>query len=140
MNYFTPFVHVHHQQKEQHTTERASACSEASPFKTEINRLLSAAVVNQRFCNLLLKDPLRAIAVGFNGESFTFSEEEKSLLVGIEAATLQSFAEQLVALGDAPHKEDRWPANRPSHVPGSPTRTHRPARFHRNKLTVSLSS
>lgn len=104
MNYFTPFVHIHNQQKEQRQADKTGERSDTSLFSTEINRLLSAAVVNQRFCNLLLSDPLRAIEIGFNGESFSFLHEEKVLLTSIKATTLQSFAEQTMALADAIRK------------------------------------
>ena len=40
----------------------------------DMNRLLTAAVVNHKFCNLLLNDPLDAIAKGYNGETFEMDE------------------------------------------------------------------
>lgn len=43
---------------------------------SEINRLLTAAVVNRRFCRLLLTNPLAALAQGYRGEAFRLNPEE----------------------------------------------------------------
>jgi hypothetical protein len=61
----------------------------------EISRLLTAAVVNTRFRTLLLNDPARALAVGFNGESFRFARDEHERIVSIKAHSLADFANQL---------------------------------------------
>jgi hypothetical protein len=62
----------------------------------EITRLLSAAVINHKFCKLLLTNPAAALKAGFNGESFAFSPLEQEQISSIRATTLQSFVEQLV--------------------------------------------
>ena len=62
---------------------------------SEINRLLAAAVVSTRFCNLLLSDPARAIAEGFAGEQFVLSEDEQDLILSLRASSLKEFAAQL---------------------------------------------
>ncbi|MBI1297033.1 hypothetical protein GC175_18930 [bacterium] len=140
MNYFTPFVHIHNQQKEQRLTDKTGACSKLSLFSIEINRLLSAAVINQRFCSLLLSDPLRAIEIGFNGESFSFLHEEKVLLANIKATTLQSFAEQTMALVDAIRKGEIPVENRPTAVTESVIPMRKPIKQRTLKPTASLSS
>jgi hypothetical protein len=61
----------------------------------EINRLLTAAVVSSKFCKLLLTDPARAIAAGYNGETFQLAREERERVLAIRAATLAEFASQL---------------------------------------------
>ncbi len=61
----------------------------------EISRLLSAAVVNKRFCKLLLSSPATALATGYNGESFRLAKEEKDLVLSIRAKTLEDFARQI---------------------------------------------
>jgi hypothetical protein len=61
----------------------------------EFSRLISAAVVNKNFCNLLLNNPKRALSTGFQGETFSFGHEEENLIVSIEATTLADFATQL---------------------------------------------
>jgi hypothetical protein len=40
------------------------------PFNGEMSRLVTAAVVNKKFCDLLLTSPAAALAAGYNGESF----------------------------------------------------------------------
>lgn len=62
----------------------------------DLNRLISAAVVNQGFCNMLLANPERALSSGFNGEAFSLETEEHDLVMSIRAATLPEFAMQLV--------------------------------------------
>jgi hypothetical protein len=62
----------------------------------ELSRLLTAAVVNQRFCKLLLSDPAKALANGFNGETFRFAKEERERILSIKAQSLADFAGQLV--------------------------------------------
>ncbi|MBX2999187.1 MAG: hypothetical protein KF893_11805 [Caldilineaceae bacterium] len=100
MNYFTPYIHIHNQQKDQQRQQEKSRNrnEKANQWSVDLNRLLSAAVVNQRFCQLLLTEPATALALGFNGESFALPTEEESLVLSIRATTLQSFTQQLLAL------------------------------------------
>lgn len=66
-------------------------------YSTDLNRVLTAAVVNRRFCNLLLSDPQAALRNGYNGETFQLSESERQIVMSIRADSLQEFASQLVA-------------------------------------------
>jgi hypothetical protein len=101
MNYFTPYVHIHNQQKDQQRQQRLRNRSDApSPWSFELNRLLCAAIVNQRFCQLLLSEPETALRLGFNGESFTLSAQERSQILAIRATTLQGFTQQLLWLNE----------------------------------------
>jgi hypothetical protein len=61
----------------------------------ELSRLITAAVVNQRFRELLLTNPAKAIAKGFNGEVFYLASEEQDLVLSIRASSLADFAMQL---------------------------------------------
>ena len=61
----------------------------------EYSRILSAAVINQRFRVKLLSDPVKAIASGFNGESFDLSESECKELSSLKGLSLSEFALQL---------------------------------------------
>ena len=61
----------------------------------ELSRLLTAAVVNHRFCSLLLTCPERALASGYNGEPFRLAAEDKNLILSIQAKSLADFARQL---------------------------------------------
>jgi hypothetical protein len=58
----------------------------------EYSRILSAAVINKSFRENLLKDPARAIAKGFNGESFQLTDDEKKRLVSLKGLSLPEFA------------------------------------------------
>jgi len=62
---------------------------------SEYSRILSAAVINSHFRQLLLKDPLKAISNGYSGEQFDINNEEKVRLSTIRAASLADFATQL---------------------------------------------
>lgn len=61
----------------------------------ELSRLITAAVVNQKFCNLLLTNPAMALATGYGGESFRLPKEEQTLILSIRATSLADFATQL---------------------------------------------
>jgi hypothetical protein len=74
----------------------------------EINRLLTAAVINKRFRALLLNDPARALATGFNGENFRLAKEERERVLAIKAQSLADFANQLT--GQINPKTFRKPA------------------------------
>jgi hypothetical protein len=63
----------------------------------EISRLLTAAIVNQSFCNLLLTNPASALAKGYNGEAFRLEHEEKDRVLSIRARSLADFALQLTS-------------------------------------------
>lgn len=61
----------------------------------ELSRLLTAAVVNRRFCHLLLTNPETALASGYNGEAFRLGSDEQKLVLSIQAHSLADFARQL---------------------------------------------
>ena len=63
---------------------------------TELNRLLSAAIVSTGFCNLLITNPAIALAQGYQGEKFNLSSDEYHWLVSVQATDLAHFAAQLV--------------------------------------------
>lgn len=68
---------------------------------TEINRLLTAAVVNRRFCRLLLSNPLAALAGGYRGEAFNLNPGEVKRISTIRATSLRDFALQLLVALEA---------------------------------------
>jgi hypothetical protein len=65
------------------------------PGGRELSRLLTAAVINPRFCHLLLTYPAKALAVGFNGESFSLAMDERERVLSIRAKNIADFARQL---------------------------------------------
>jgi hypothetical protein len=69
----------------------ATAYHQISP-SANISRLLTAAVVNQGFCKLLLSNPEQAISSGYNGEAFRLDRHEKELVLSIRANSLADFA------------------------------------------------
>ena len=67
-------------------------------MRPEYSRILTAAVINQQFRNLLLDDPNQAVSRGFNGESFNLSSKEKDELSSLKGLSLADFASQLARL------------------------------------------
>ena len=63
--------------------------------KKEYSRILSAAVINSHFRQMLLNDPVKAISNGYSGEQFNINSEEKVRLSTIRATSLADFAIQL---------------------------------------------
>jgi hypothetical protein len=63
---------------------------------SELSRILTAAVINKRFQQKLLKDPIHAIDSGYGSEHFQLSSRERSLVAGIKANSIEDFASQLL--------------------------------------------
>lgn len=61
----------------------------------DLNRLLSAAVVNRSFCRKLLAAPADAVAEGYNGYRFVLTKREMDVLDAIRAQTIADFAQEL---------------------------------------------
>jgi hypothetical protein len=66
----------------------------------EVSRLLTAAVINQRFCKMLLENPGRALDTGYYGEFFRLATEEKARILSIRAQSLADFAMQLTGFSN----------------------------------------
>lgn len=86
----------------------------ASPMPTsmngrELSRLLSAAVVNQKFCRLLLTNAATAIAAGYNGETFRLGKEDRDLILSIRAKNLADFARQITSIRTGSGRAQRAP-------------------------------
>jgi len=64
-------------------------------ISSELSRVFAAAVVNQQFCDLLLKHPEQALKDGYLGETFLLSREEQDLIVSICAKSLSDLAMQV---------------------------------------------
>ena len=62
----------------------------------EISRLLTAAVINHRFCQMLLANPANALAFGYNGEAFLLESDVRDRVLSIRAQNLADFAAQLM--------------------------------------------
>lgn len=61
----------------------------------EYSRILTAAVINLQFRQLLLANPGKAIERGYGGESFSLAREEQKRVAAIRATSLADFASQL---------------------------------------------
>jgi hypothetical protein len=67
----------------------------AAPKEREYSRILTAAVVNEKFRKLLLSNPQMALRSGFGGEAFHLAKEEADRLSTIRAVSLADFANQI---------------------------------------------
>ncbi len=72
-----------------------SGTTGASQANQEYSRILTAAVVNLQFRQLLLTNPGKAIESGYGGEMFALAREEKRRVAAIKATSLADFATQL---------------------------------------------
>ncbi len=63
-----------------------------------LNRLITAAVVNRSFRQLLLEDPDQALNEGYNSESFSLEAEDREKVLAIKATSLTDLASQLSSL------------------------------------------
>lgn len=68
----------------------------------EYSRILTAAVVNERFRKQLLANPGLAIKNGFGGEAFHLNAEETSRIAAIRVSTLAEFARQMNTISARP--------------------------------------
>jgi hypothetical protein len=62
----------------------------------EYSRILTAAVINTHFRQMLLNNPAQAINAGYAGEAFHLPVEDKKRVSSIRASSLAEFASQLV--------------------------------------------
>lgn len=65
----------------------------------EYSRILTAAVVNEKFRKLLLTNPGVAIKNGFGGEAFHLGTDEANRIAAIRVSTLAEFARQMNGAG-----------------------------------------
>ena len=68
----------------------------------EMSRLISAALVDEKFCHLLLADPAVAIASGYNNEAFNLSPQEKIFVLTTGATSLTDLAARWVDRNNPP--------------------------------------
>jgi len=63
----------------------------------DLNQILCAALINEGFREKLLNDPAATITAGYQGFTFSISQEEQRIVDGIRAASLEDFAAQVYA-------------------------------------------
>ena len=100
----------------------ASPASNGLSLGKGLSRLLSAAVVNREFCNLLLANPAMAVAIGYDGEPFDLAAEEQELIFSIHATSLTDFAKQLTGNGNGYNGSSRNGNRHNGHINGVNTR------------------
>lgn len=61
----------------------------------EYSRIMTAAIVSERFRKLLLSNPRLAINSGYGGEAFNLASEESERISSIRASSLPEFARQM---------------------------------------------
>jgi hypothetical protein len=61
-----------------------------------LSGLFAAAVVSKSFCELLLRDPEKALTMGYLGKTFCLSTEDAALIVSLNAQSLPDLARQVV--------------------------------------------
>jgi hypothetical protein len=77
---------------------RPDLSSVVSTNPKAISRLISAAVVDRSFQKLLLTNPSEAMSQGYFGETFDLTDEDRAMILTIQAASINDFAAQLVRL------------------------------------------
>jgi hypothetical protein len=77
---------------------RADFSTAVSTNPKAISRLISAAIVDRAFQKLLLSRPELALANGYNGEIFDLTDEDRALILTIQATSINDFAAQLIRL------------------------------------------
>ena len=84
--------HINGYQLRQSMANQGSFSQPDDPDQEAINRLLSAALTNRRYCELLLSQPAKALAVGFRGEIFQFNQAKHNLILSHQAQSLPALA------------------------------------------------
>ncbi|HEY5730174.1 MAG TPA: hypothetical protein VIS72_09005 [Anaerolineales bacterium] len=67
----------------------------AAPERSGLHRLFTAAIVNSQFREKLLKEPEIALAGGYLGQSFTLTDQEKTIVSTVRANDLTDFAQKV---------------------------------------------
>lgn len=62
----------------------------------EMSRLFNAAIVDRKFCDLLLNRPDRALNDGYNGEPFSLSNRDRQLILEAKSTSLVDLAKHCV--------------------------------------------
>jgi hypothetical protein len=63
--------------------------------RSALQRLFAAAIVSNQFRTTLLREPERALANGYLGQTFALSDQEKKIIKTIRAENLTDFAQQV---------------------------------------------
>ena len=60
-----------------------------------LHRLFAAAIVSDQFRSTLLREPERALANGYLGQTFALTDQERTIIQSVRAETLTDFAQKV---------------------------------------------
>jgi len=60
-----------------------------------LHRLFAAAIVSDQFRTTLLREPERALAIGYLGQTFVLTDQEKMIIKNVRAENLTDFAQKV---------------------------------------------
>jgi hypothetical protein len=63
--------------------------------RTGLHRLFAAAIVSDQFRETLLNKPEEALTKGYLGQTFTLTDQERTLIKSIQAETLTDLAQKV---------------------------------------------
>ncbi len=63
--------------------------------RSGIHRVFTAAIVNSQFRETLLREPEAALAGGYLGQTFTLTDQERSIISNVRASDLTDFAQKV---------------------------------------------
>ena len=63
--------------------------------RSGLHRLFAAAVVNNRFREALLREPEQALANGYLGQTFSLTDQERTIIQSIRAESLTDLAQRV---------------------------------------------
>lgn len=63
--------------------------------RTALHRLFAAAIVSDQFRAILLREPEKALANGYLGQTFPLTDQEKKIIKNIRAENLTDFAQKV---------------------------------------------
>ncbi len=63
--------------------------------RSALHRLFAAAIVSDQFRRTLLREPEKALANGYLGQTFPLTDQEKKIIKTIRAENLTDFAQKV---------------------------------------------
>jgi len=63
--------------------------------RSGLHRLFAAAIVSNQFRSTLLREPERALANGYLGQTFSLTDQERAVIQSVRAENLTDFAQKV---------------------------------------------
>jgi len=67
----------------------------STPPRTGLQRLFAAAIINHQFRETLLKKPEDALLAGYLGQTFSLTDQERTIIKSIRAETITDLAQKV---------------------------------------------